>query len=116
MEAHQSLTCSNTTANVCPNTEVTLCTCITTSQAVSWKLPAAGGERQLTFGVQDGVGANISVGAYTVVITNDTGGRESVLKYTASKTLMDANIECADLLSVDPPVTDTVTVTFAGKE
>ena len=76
MEA-QSLTFRNTTAT-CPNTEVTLCTCMTISQAVSWKLP--GGERQLSFGGQDCIGTNISVGAYTAVITNDTGGRESVLK------------------------------------
>ena len=111
-----SLTCSNTTASACPNTEVTLCTCITTSLIQSWTLP--GGE-QITLGAADGVGderTDTDDGSYTVTITDDTGGRESVLTYTATTTLMDVSIVCADLASVDPAVTDTVTVTFAGKE
>ena len=103
------MTCSNITG-VCPGTEVTLCTCSISSVALSWTLP---GRRQIAFGIDDGVGANKSVGAYTAIITDDTGDRESVLTYTATTTLMDANIECQDLVGTSPPPT-TVTVTLAG--
>ena len=106
------MTCDDTTS-ICPGTEVTLCTCSIPGVALVWKLS---GEDKITFGALDGVGANKSEGAYTVTITNDTGDRVSVLTYTATTTLMDANIECQDLNSVDPPPTNTVTVTFAGKE
>ena len=111
------MTCSITTASVCPNAEVTLCTCTTTSPAQSWTVPGVGEPPwQLPFGAREGVGAERAGGGYTATITDDTGDRVSVLTYTATTTLMDANIECEDLASVDPPVTDTVTVTFAGKE
>ena len=108
-----SLTCSNATASACPGTEVTLCTCITTSPAQSWTVPGD----QLSFAGQDGVDdeRTSNDGAFTATITDDIGARVSVLTYTATTTLMDANIECQDLLGSDP-VTDTVTVTFAGKE
>ena len=52
----------------------------------------------------DGVGANESEGAYTATITDDTGGRVSVLTYTATTTLMDANIECQDTVGTNPPL------------
>ena len=100
------MACDDTTG-VCPGTEVTLCTCSISSVALSWTLPGVG---QIA---GDGVGANRSVGAYTATITNDTGSRVSVLTYTATTTLMDANIECADLSGTNPPPT-TVTVTLAG--
>ena len=101
------MACDDTTG-VCPGTEVTLCTCSIPSVALSWTLP--GGD-QITFGIDDGVGANRSVGAYTAIITDDTGGRVSVLTYTATTTLMDGNIECEDLVGTNPPPT-TVTVTL----
>ena len=107
----QSLTCDNTTS-ACPGTEVTLCTCSITGVALSWTVPGAG---QLSFDDQDGVGAEKSEGAYTAVITDETGDRVSVLTYNATATLMNGDIECNDLAGPDPPPT-TVTVTFAGKE
>ena len=79
------------------------------SIALSWTLPGG----QIAFDNDDGVGANKSEGAYTATITDDTGGRVSVLTYTATTTLMDANIECQDTVGTNPPPT-TVTVTLAG--
>ena len=105
------MTCDDTTG-VCPGTEVTLCTCSIPSIGLTWTL-LGGGLGQITFDNDDNVGTVKILGPYTAIITDDTGGRVSVLTYTATTTLIDANIECQDIVGSDPPPTN-VTVTLAG--
>ena len=102
------MTCDDTTG-VCHGTEVALCTCSIPSVALSWTLPGG----QITFDNSDNIGTEKSSGLYTAIITDDTGGRVSVLTYTATTTLMDANIQCQDIVGSDPSPT-TVTATLAG--
>ena len=102
------MTCRNI-AGVCPGTEVTLCICSISSVGLLWILPG----RQILFDNNDNVGAEKSSGAYTATINDDTEGRVSVLTYTATTTLMGANIQCQDTVGTNPPPT-TVTVTLAG--
>ena len=104
------MTCDDTT-DVCPGTELT-CNCSVSSPVLIWNLP---GPVTITFGGGDGVGSNETTinGVFFAVVTDNTGGKESMLKYNATESLMSSNIECEDPLSGNANTT-TITVTFAG--
>ena len=106
------LTCDDTT-DICPGTEL-ICTCTVPDVALFWYLP---GSVQIAFTGKDGVGSNeIGVnGIFFVIVTKDTGGKESVLKYNATESLVNEIIKCAN--GIDHSYsTATITVTFAGIE
>ena len=105
-----SLTRDDTT-DVCPGTELT-CTCSVPSPILVWNLP---GSVTIVFGVSDSVGSNRTGtnGVFFAVVTVNTGGKESMLKYNATESLMSSNIECEDPVSGNANTT-TITVTFAG--
>ena len=104
------MTCDDTT-DVCPGTELT-CNCSVPSPVLTWNLP---GSVTISFTGGDGVGSNETgaIGVFFAVVTDNTGGKESMLKYNATEPLMSSNIECEDGLSGNTNTT-TITVTFAG--
>ena len=115
-----SLTCydDDDTTDVCPGTEVT-CTCSVESDGLIWKLPLG---PIITFDYKDGVGKTINEtnGVFVAVLTNNTviatnnTGRilESMLIYTATKSLVDATVECKEQGTGQASV--TINDIFAG--
>ena len=85
-----SLTCDNTSTDVCPGTELT-CTCSvnSTDQKLTWKLSES---EIITFDHDHSVGSNETRGIFVAVVTNNTGGvLESMLIYTANESLVLVN-------------------------
>ena len=106
------LICDSTT-DVCPGTELT-CTCTVPNFALKWYLP---GSRSITFTENMGVGCSEKVSLFFAVITNNTGGKESVLKYNATMSLVnnlyDGIVKCEDFLTGESD-SMSIIVTFAG--
>ena len=108
-----SLTCDSTT-DVCPDTELT-CTCSVPSAGLIWRLP--GSEDHITFDDKAVVGSNKTTtdGIFAVVTNNTGGGIESMLIYTATESLVNDTIECAEEGTQEPAsAMYTIPHTFAG--
>ena len=103
------MTCDDTT-DVCPGTELT-CTCSVSGSVLVWRLP---GPVTIVFTGADDVGSNQTGinGVFFAVVTDNTGRKETMLKYNATESLMSSNIECED--GSGNANTTTITVTFAG--
>ena len=107
-----SLTCG-----VCPGTEFT-CTCSVESDGLAWRLPES---VTITLDDKAGVGSNETTtnGMFVAVVTHNTGGKESMLIYTATdhESLVNGTIKCEEQSTGrDRPRSASVTInnTFAG--
>ena len=105
-----SLTCDNTT-DVCPGTELT-CTCSVQYSffELVWRLP---GSRTISIDDKGEFTVNVTTdGIFVAIVTNNTGGvLESMLIYTATRSLVNDTIECSSFrMSVSATIADM----FAG--
>ena len=88
--------------DVCPGTNKLTCTCSVDSDEMVWKLPGS----TIAFDDKEGVGTNRTTdnGTFVAVVTNDTGGKESMLIYTANESLVNDTIVCEEQ-GISQPVT-----------
>ena len=106
------MTCDSTT-DVCPGTELT-CTCSVPSVGLTWRLP---GSETIQLDDKAVVGSNKTTtdGIFAVVTNNTGGGIESMLIYTATESLVNGTIVCAEEGTEEPAsATYTIPHTFAG--
>ena len=86
------MTCDDTT-DVCPGTKLT-CNCSVNDTGLTWRLP---GSETISLDQKVGSNSTTTNGIFFAVVTNNinTGGKESMLIYTANESLVNGTIECA---------------------